>query len=183
MINLLAEEKIRKLIVQGRPNIIITEQTNVSLATVKKIRKTMKLVGCIDDLLKEQIIAKLCGGYTHREIADTMKIDMEIVSAIRRYCYFRSKRKTSRAPPTLCSVCKADIDSLNDVPCFETDAASDGDIAKEARTMFKVICDTVGLDSLCVVASPIFGAIAKEAGQIKKRILGEENAKEETDTI
>lgn len=182
MINLLTEEKIRKLIVQGRPDKAIAKVASVTCTTVKKIRRVLTLVGHIDDQLKEQIIAKLCAGYAQREIADITKTDVKIVSAVGRFCYLRSKRKMARMPAVLCSVCKADIDALNDEPCFKTYAATNGCIEHEARAMFKVVCDTVGLDGLCIVASPIFGAIAREAGQIKNRVLGEESNEKETET-
>ena len=183
MINFSTEEKIRKRIINGTSDQTTASMSNVSCATVRKIRRMMTLVGYIEDPLKEQVIAKLCGGYTHKEIADTMKIDKEIVSAISRFCYLRSKKKMAKVPATLCLACKVDIDAINDEPCFKTDAATNGNIEHEARSMFKVICDIVGLDSLCIVASPVFGAIAKEAGQIKKRILGGENEKEENETL
>ncbi len=182
MINFLTEEKIRKLIIEGGTDQSIAKSVNLSCSTIKGIRRTMTLVGCIDDLLKEQVIAKLCGGYTHEKIADTMKIDKEIVSAIGRFCYLRLKKKMAKVPITLCLACKADIDALNDEPCFDINIATNGDIEHEARPMFEVICDIVGLDGLCIVASPIFGAIAREAGQIKKRVLGGENEKEKTKT-
>lgn len=180
MINIATEEKIRKLILEKKANQTIAKLTGISCVTVRRIKRTMTLVGYIDDQLKEQVIMKLCSGYTRKQIAETMKIDEEIISAISKYCYLRSKKKMARAPATLCLRCKADIDALNNEPCFKVDTASDDDIIKEARVMFRVICNIVGLDSLCIVASPIFGAIAKEAGQIKKRVLGEENGKEET---
>ena len=178
MFNFLTEERIRKLIIEGGADQSIAKSTNSSCATVRSIRKTMTLVGYIDDLLREQVIAKLCGGYTHEKIADTMKIDKEIVSAVGRFYYLRSKKKSSRSPAPLCLACKADIDVLNDAPCFNVDIATNGNIEFEARPMFGVICDIVGLDSLCIVASPIFGAIAREAGQIKKRILESEESEE-----
>lgn len=183
MINLSTEEKIRGLITSGITDQTIANTTNLPRATIKKIRRIMSLVGYIDNSLKEQVIAKLCGGYKHEEIADTMKIQKEIVSAISRFYHLRSKKKMAKVPAPLCLICKADIDSLNDVPCFKADVATNGDIEHEARLMFGVICNIVGLDSLCIIASPIFGAIAKEAGQIKKRILGEENGKKESDTV
>ncbi len=183
MINLTTEEKIRGLIASGIADQTIAKTTNLPCATIKKIRRTMSLVGCIDSLLKEQVIAKLCGGHKHEEIADTMKIDKEIVLAIGRFCYLKSKKKRAKVPASLCLACKADIDALNDEPCFDTNLVTNGAIEHEARSMLKVICDIVGLDSLCIIASPIFGAIAREAGQIKKRVLVEENVPRESGHI
>ncbi len=183
MISVPTEERIRRHILDGLSDQTTASLSKVSCATVRKIRRTMTLVGCIDDCLKEQVIMKLCGGYTHRNISDEMKIDTEIVQAISRFCYLRSKQRTARVLVPLCAVCKADINALNDKPCSCVERASDEDIIKEARTMFSVICDIVGLDSLCFIASPIFGAIAKEAGQIKRRVIGEENGKEENETL
>ena len=183
MINLSIEEKIRKLIIKGSTDQAIAKLVGVTCATVRKIRRTMTLVGCIDDQLKEQVIMMLCGGYTYEKIVEITKIDKETVSAIGRFCYLRSKKKMAKVPAPLCLSCKADIDSLNDEPCFTIDAANDNDIIKEARVMFRVICNIVGLNSLCIIASPIFGAIAKEAGQIKGRVIrGEKNGKCKTET-
>ena len=182
MINVSTEEKIRKMIIRGSEDQSIAKSAGVTCVTVRKIRRTMTLVGFIDDRLKEQVIMMLCGGYTYGKISEITEIDKKIVSAIGRFCYLRSKKKMAKVPAPLCLSCKADIDALNDEPCFKVDVANDDDIMKEAKVMFKIICDIVGLDSLCIVASPIFGAIAREAGQIKKRVLGEENGKEKTKT-
>ena len=182
MINPLREEKIRKMIIQGKSNMEIVERTSTTLSTVKKIRKILSLVLLVDSQLREQIIAKLCGGYTHKEIAETAKVDMETVLSINRFYYLRSKKKMARVPIPLCLLCKADIDALNDKPCFNIDIATNGNIEFEARPMFEVICNIVGLDSLCIIASPIFGAIAKEAGQIRKRVIGEKDEKSKTET-
>ncbi len=178
MIDVSTEEKIRKLIIKGTSDQAAASRSRVSCATVRKIRRMMTLVGCIDDCLKEQVIMKLCGGYTHSKISNEMDMDVEIVQAISRFCYLKSKRKMARILTPLCSVCKADIDALNDESCFDFPMVTNGDIENEARSMFEVICDIVGLDSLCIIASPIFGAIAKEAGQIRGRVTGEDNGNE-----
>ena len=183
MIGIKSEEKVRKLIKEGIPNKEIANSMNISLMLVGKIQRMITLVDYVVShhgyQVREQVIMKLCAGFTHKEISDVTNLSLEAISAIKRSCYIRHKRKMSLVLPPLCSVCKADIDSLNDKPCSRTDLATNIDIEREAGAMFKVICDIVGLDSLCVVVSPIYGAIAKEAGQIRKRILGEENEREE----
>ncbi len=182
MIDVSTEERIRKLIIDGATDQTISKSTSVSCVRIRKIRRTMTLVGYIDDQLKEQVVMRLCGGYTHKQISEIMKIDKEIISAINRFCYLRSKRKIAKMPTPLCAACKANIDALNNEPCWDIDVATNEDIEHEARPMFEIICNIVGLDGLCIVASPIFGAIAREAGQIKGRVMGEENGKCKTET-
>ncbi len=172
MISIQKEEHIRRLINQGQTDSKIGRDTNSGHETIERIRKAMSLALACPLGRREKIIFQLIGGFPVKVVAADLRIRLEVVMAVQRYCYIHTLKGNEKKMAIVCSVCRRDIEAMYEKPPQVCKRISLRNLASHAGALYDVACNVVDLSNLGVIASPLFCGIASGASDILEEISG-----------
>lgn len=177
MIPLEKEIQIHKMLLAGSPQKEVATRTEVSASTVARIARANRLADEIEDKIRVRARMFLIGGLSPEAVASHLGISIEAVWAIQRSEFLLASVVETPHPCPTCGSVMLPIDTEDEHYLTIPPAG----ISKEnARELFALADEVVGLAKAHTVRNMLFYDIADRMERLLATIVGEDYAEEET---
>jgi ribosomal protein S27AE len=175
MITIEKEEQIRRQLALGMTEAQVVASSGVSRKAVCRIIEMLGIISRIPESDKQTVRELFAAGLPVNAVVLNAKMPRSKVVAIRRY-YYVQKRQTDGGESRECPTCGAIMlhrDRCHATQKNDVKEVSIGDA--EASLLLNVVSDVVELNSLQLIANPLFYYLAKRASETLEKIHGQKN--------